>query len=88
MANLKTGSEEQYQDSFTGELNPVALKEFQNTMLLNLNGIIGFFGGVRNFRGTVHYPYSFIDSWTGTNLAGDDIDGNFSFLSLGGRIYF
>jgi hypothetical protein len=85
---LKIGNEEQYQDSFTGELNPVALKEFQNTMPLNLNGVIGFSGGVRNFRVTVHYHYSFIDSLTGTNLAGDDIDGNFSFLSLGGRIYF
>ncbi|MFT5925577.1 MAG: hypothetical protein ACI9WL_000313 [Rubritalea sp.] len=85
---LKIGNEEQYQDSFTGELDPVALKEFQNTMPLNLNGIIGFSGGVRNFRVTVHYHYSFIESLTGTNLAGDDIDGNFSFFSLGGRIYF
>jgi hypothetical protein len=85
---LKIGNEEQYQDSFTSDLNPVALKEFQNTMPLNLNGIIGLSGGVRNFRVTVHYHYSFMDSLTGTNLAGDDIDGNFSFLSVGGRIYF
>lgn len=85
---LKIANEEQYQESFIGELNQLALKEFQNTMPLNLNGIIGFSGGVRNFRVTAHYHYSFIDSLTGTKLAGDDIDGNFSFISVGARVYF
>jgi len=57
-------------------------------MPVNLNGVIGFSAGARNFRATVHYHYSLVDSLTGTNLIGDDIDGNFSFLSVGARFYF
>ena len=85
---LKIGNEERYGESFIGGSNPVAIQEFQNTMPVNLNGVIGFSGGVRNFRVTAHYHYSLVDSLTGTNLIGDDIDGNFSFLSVGGRFYF
>jgi hypothetical protein len=85
---LKIDNEDRYGDSFIGGANAVALKEFQNTMPVNLNGVIGFSGGVRNFRVTAHYHYSLVDSLTGTNLIGDDIDGNFSFISLGARFYF
>jgi hypothetical protein len=85
---LKIGNEDRYEESFIGGLNPIALKEFQNTMPVNLNGVIGFSAGARNFRATVHYHYSLVDSLTGTNLIGDDIDGNFSFLSVGARFYF
>jgi hypothetical protein len=84
---LKIGDEDQYQESFTGGLNPVALKQFQNTMPLNLNGVVGFSGGVRNFRVSVHYHYSFLDALTGTNLAGKNINGHFSFVSLGAMVY-
>jgi hypothetical protein len=85
---LKIGNEERYGESFIGGSNPVAIQEFQNTMPVNLNGVIGFSGGARNFRVTAHYHYSLVDSLTGTNLIGDDIDGNFSFLSVGVRFYF
>ena len=85
---LKIDNEDRYGDSFIGGSNAVALIEFQNTMPVNLNGVIGFSGGVRNFRVTAHYHYSLVDSLTGTNLIGEDIDGNFSFLSVGARFYF
>ncbi len=85
---LKIDKEERYENSFTGGLNPIVLKDFQETSPININGIIGFSGGARNYRVTAHYHYSFIDSLAGTNLAGDNIDGNFSFISVGARLYF
>jgi hypothetical protein len=85
---LKIDNEDRYEESFTGGLNPIQLKEFQNTMPVNLNGVVGFSGGVRNFRVTAHYHYSFVDALTGTNVAGNEIEGNFSFLSVGARFYF
>ncbi|AGC76545.1 hypothetical protein LX97_01206 [Nonlabens dokdonensis] len=85
---LKIDNEDRYEESFTGGLNPIQLKEFQNTMPVNLNGVVGFSGGVRNFRVTAHYHYSFVDALTGTNAADQDIDGNFSFISVGARFYF
>lgn len=85
---LKIDNEDRYEESFTGGLNPIQLKEFQNTMPVNVNGVVGFSGGVRNFRVTAHYHYSFLDALTGKNAADQDIDGNFSFLSVGARFYF
>lgn len=85
---LKIDDEERYEESFTGGFNPIQLKEFQNTMPINVNGVVGFSGGVRNFRITAHYHYSFLDALTGTNAADQDIDGNFSFISVGARFYF
>lgn len=85
---LKIDNEDRYEESFTGGLNSIQLKEFQNTMPVNLNGVVGFSGGVRNFRVTAHYHYSFVDALTGTNATGQDIDGNFSFISVGARFYF
>lgn len=85
---LKIDKEDRYEESFTGGLNPIQLKEFQDTMPVNLNGVVGFSGGVRNFRVTAHYHYSFVDALTGTNTADQDIDGNFSFISVGARFYF
>ncbi len=86
---LKIDDEDRYENSFTGGVvNPVILKDFQETSPINVNGIIGFSGGARNFRVTAHYHYSFIDALAGTTVAGDNIDGNFSFISVGARLYF
>lgn len=85
---LKIDNEDRYENSFTGGLNPVVLKDFQETSPINVNGIIGFSGGARNFRVTAHYHYSFIDALAGTTVAGDNIDGKFSFISVGARLYF
>ncbi|MEO9952240.1 hypothetical protein [Nonlabens sp.] len=86
---LKIDDEDRYENSFTGGLvNPIILKDFQETSPINVNGIIGFSGGARNFRVTAHYHYSFIDALAGTTVSGDNIDGNFSFISVGGRLYF
>lgn len=85
---LKIDNEDRYEESFTGGFNAVQLNELQNSMPVNLNGVVGFSGGVRDFRITAHYHYSFVDALTGTNAAGQDIDGNFSFISVGARFYF
>lgn len=85
---LKIDNEDRYGESFIGGSNAVVLKEFQNTMPVNLNGVIGFSFGARSFRVTAHYHYSLVDSLTGTNFIGEDIDGNFSFISVGARFYF
>lgn len=77
------------EDALVGSFNaPIAVSEFQKTNPVNLNGIIGFSGGLRNVRLTAHYHYGFFNALSGTNVVGGELKGNSSFVSAGLRFYF
>ncbi|WP_206052094.1 hypothetical protein [Nonlabens xiamenensis] len=81
--------EDRYDEAVIGTAaQPVTMEEFQNTSPINLNGVIGFSGGTRNIRLTAHYHYAFFNALTGTNVGGEDLEGNFSYISAGLRFYF
>ena len=88
MLNGEFKIDEKDLERFTGSSNPILMKEFESTNPFNINGVVGASVGIDHFKIMAHYHYSFLDSLNSQDTLGNDIDGNFSFITAGLRIYF
>lgn len=77
-----------FENAVIGGANAISLNSFKEVSPFNVNGVVGFSGGSRDLRLTVHYHYGFIDTLAGKDLAGTNLKGNVGFATAGLRFYF